>query len=61
MYRMYFLNDEDRIVGVEVACCENDQAALQRAAEILGQHTAVEVWRGERRIGRAVAGGIEPA
>lgn len=56
-YRMYFLNEEDRIVGVEVVMCDTDEAALRRAADALGQHAGIEVWCGERKIGRAVAGG----
>lgn len=52
-YRCYFLNQTNRIAGVEIIEAEADEDALIGAARLLGgqpRYRAIEVWDGARRV-----------
>jgi hypothetical protein len=55
-YRFYFLNVENKIVGVhETRDCTDDAHATEMAAELLAEkekHPCVEIWDGPRKIGK---------
>lgn len=63
MYRCYFLDSTEHIVGAVMLICENDGMAKQRARELLRQppprggpvHSVFEMWRGTRCVYRAPA------
>jgi len=50
-YRLYFLNDQGRIVRAEPFACADDAEALKRAGA-LADGSTVELWRSDRIIGR---------
>ena len=52
LYRFYFLDRHDHIrsrAGVE---CEDDKGALGQASTALCNHPGIEVWHGDRVVGR---------
>jgi hypothetical protein len=50
-YRLYFLNDQGRIVRAEPFACADDSEALKRASS-LSRGEPAELWRSDRIIGR---------
>jgi hypothetical protein len=46
-YRMYFLNDEGRIVDFIEHACEDDPGALDTARALESQ---IEIWQARRRV-----------
>jgi translation initiation factor IF-1 len=49
-YRIYTLNDNNRIAGpAEVIACDDDMEAIARAKRLLDGHD-VEIWRGDRVV-----------
>jgi hypothetical protein len=51
-YRIYILNIEDHIIGVESADHITDDAALAHASELVTDEHNVEVWNQARFVGR---------
>jgi hypothetical protein len=54
-YRIYLLNRTNRIVGVEQAVWLTDHSALSRAAELVDNRHAAEVWDSNRLVGTMAA------
>jgi hypothetical protein len=54
-YRLYILTRQERISGSMNACHASDEEALSFAEALRGAAHAVEVWLGERLIGRVGA------
>jgi hypothetical protein len=54
-YRIYLLNRTNRIVGVEQAVWPTDHGALSRAAELVDDRHAAEVWDANRLVGTLAA------
>jgi 1,2-phenylacetyl-CoA epoxidase PaaB subunit len=51
-YRLYLLDDEDRINAASLEIhAPNDETAIQAAQDVLGGAHAVEIWSGRRRVG----------
>ena len=53
-YRLYLLDDEDRINAASLEIhAPDDETAIQAAEDVhrLGEAHAVEVWSGKRRVG----------
>jgi hypothetical protein len=50
-YRAYVLNKDDSIRLAIDLYCEDDDTARDRAQQLVDGHD-VELWRGERKIGR---------
>jgi hypothetical protein len=48
-FRLYFLDQRDRIIEAQDMECEDDAAAI-RAVEALREPRAMELWRRTRRI-----------
>ena len=59
-YRFYLLTANDHIALRQEANCENDARALAKAAEVIANHPAIEVWEGGRRVIRLAADDIYP-
>jgi hypothetical protein len=57
-YRMYFLNNEDRIVDFIEHLCPDDPSALDRA-RMLAEGSPIEIWQAKRRVA-LVAPGRDP-
>lgn len=51
-YRLYALSPQERIADAREAQFPSDDAALAQADEMRNDHYAVEVWTGERLVGR---------
>ena len=51
-YRIYALDGTDQIRARFDAECGDDEAALDYAATAYGGYRALEVWEGQRRIGK---------
>ena len=51
-YRLYVLNPEERVSATREAPFPDDISALREATEIRADQFAVEVWLGERLVGR---------
>ncbi len=54
-YRLYCVNDRDKIVGVEEAHCDDDASACAHASEKLPKLercVSIEVWNGVRFVCR---------
>jgi hypothetical protein len=51
-YRIYVLNDEDRIAQALMDRFVNDNEALEHAEDVYAGQYAAEVWEGERLVGR---------
>lgn len=51
-YRLYLLNQQERIAEAMVREHASDQDALELAHGLQGEHHAVEVWEGARLVGR---------
>ena len=54
-YRVYFLDSNNRIFGVEELDCKTDEEACASARE-LGYSGGMEVWCGARLVARAERG-----
>jgi hypothetical protein len=54
-YRLYLLTEHDHIDDARDADCTSDDDAQTRAAEIIGDYPAVEIWSGTRLVGRFTA------
>jgi 1,2-phenylacetyl-CoA epoxidase PaaB subunit len=51
-YRLYLLDDEDRINAASLEIhAPDDEAAIQAAQDALDRAHAVEIWSGKRRVG----------
>jgi hypothetical protein len=53
-YRLYFLSAEDHVVRAQDLEGQDDAAALE-AARVLDHAAAIEIWCGNRRVGRVTA------
>ena len=54
-YRLYCVNDRDRIIGVEETHCDDDASACAHASEKLpsvSKCKSIEVWSGDRFVCR---------
>jgi hypothetical protein len=51
-YRLYVLSRQERVAEAREALFENDTAALAGADKLKEDNYAVEVWTGERLVGR---------
>lgn len=51
-YRLYLLNQHERVAEAMVREHANDQDAIDGAHDLQGEHHAVEVWEGARLVGR---------
>ena len=51
-YRVLIINRDDRIRAFNSCECATDESAKTEAAALLSWHPAVEVWHGERFVGR---------
>ncbi|WP_421930579.1 hypothetical protein [Phenylobacterium sp.] len=51
-YRLYVLNPEERVAATREAPFPDDITALKEATEMRADQYAVEVWMGERLVGR---------
>ena len=49
-YRIYLLAPDDRIRAGDYAECSDDQDALAKGREMLGEASAVEIWEGKRYV-----------
>jgi hypothetical protein len=58
-YRVYFIDASDHIRGAPILIdVATDEAAINVAASLVGDHVAVEVWSGSRFVRRLTAGNI---
>ena len=57
-YRLLLLNAAGRAYATAVIVCSDDVEAMTEAQELLRWHAGVEVWQGERIVGR-LRGGID--
>jgi hypothetical protein len=51
-YRIYMLDDADRVITGSDADCRDDETALFWAATTLGTDARAEIWHGTRCVGR---------
>lgn len=54
-YKLYFLDNRDKIVSVKNLQCRDDAAALETALASLAERPefpAVELWQGSRKLGK---------
>jgi hypothetical protein len=51
-YRIYLLDEDDRIRRGQDADCSTDAEAFAEIAHIVGSFPAAELWCGTRRVGR---------
>ena len=59
LYRFYLLTEGGHIELRREADGDEDALAIAAAAEIIGRHSAIEVWNGRRRVARRTAKGID--
>lgn len=53
-YRFVQQTLDEKVVGEQFASCGDDDAALAFASALLAAHAVIEVWRGQRFVGRVV-------
>jgi hypothetical protein len=51
-YRIFLLNDTNRICGVEIAECDSDQSAVRAGKPLLSLYPGVEIWDRARCVAR---------
>ena len=51
-YRIYLLNESDRIVSVTTAECASDVEVIERALQVVGHSADAEIWEGGRLLGK---------
>ena len=51
-YRIFLLNDTNRICGVEIAECDSDQSAVKAGKPLLDVYPGVEIWDCARCVAR---------
>ncbi len=55
-YRFYFLGRDGAVAGYEEIDCANDDAAVNKAAELrpasAPEYTMIEIWQGSRLVHR---------
>ena len=49
-YRLYFLDDNDRIKSAIVIMCDGDNTAVRLAEERAGEHRRFELWQRARKV-----------
>jgi hypothetical protein len=49
-YRVYLLNDADRIYSYQIVECDDDDAVILNASRLLSCSAAVEIWAGARKV-----------
>ncbi|MES2722213.1 MAG: hypothetical protein V4656_03575 [Pseudomonadota bacterium] len=54
-YRLYVLNPEELVAATREAQFPDDISALKEAVDLRADQFAVEVWMGERLVGRVGA------
>jgi hypothetical protein len=59
-YRAFLLDTDDHVFASDKFDCDDDKAALARAAEITTPCSGIEVWEGRRVVGY-VKGTIQPS
>lgn len=52
-YRVYIMDTDDNIAGVEVLICTDDATAITAATPFVDGHDA-EVWDGTRKVARLI-------
>jgi hypothetical protein len=57
-YRCYYINDRDRIVGMDAYVAGDDGEAIEQAKRLLADradslYSGCEVWDGSRRVWRS--------
>jgi len=53
-YRFVQQTLDEEVLGEQFSSCGDDDAALAFAAALLAAHPVIEVWRGQRFVGRVV-------
>ena len=56
-YRIYLINDKDRILSGDWIECSSDEEAIAEAEKQAGRRQTIEVWCGDRKVARL---GAEP-
>ena len=51
LYRIYYVGSDNHFTRGDVIFCTSDAEALAAALRMLGNHTAIEVWQGARKVG----------
>jgi hypothetical protein len=59
LYRFYLLTAEGHIELRREADSDREACAIAAAAEIIGRHSAIEVWDEKRRVARRTAEDID--
>ena len=65
-YRCYYVNDQDRIVGMDALVAQDDDEAIETAKRLLAARAdriyfGCELWEGSRRVWRGLqASGCVP-
>lgn len=54
-YRVFFLDDQNRIMGARIVECDHDGLALALAKQHIGKAAVAEVWQSARAVGRISA------
>jgi hypothetical protein len=49
-YRLYFLDDNNRIKSAIVIMCDGDKTAVRLAEERAGAHSRFELWQRARKV-----------
>jgi len=58
-YRLYLLDDRQRLHDYRTFSCDSDVAAVTAAAELGQDYHAVELWAGSRIVGQLTAAELE--
>lgn len=53
-YRFVQQTLDENVVGEQFSSCSDDDSALAFASALLANHAVIEVWRGQRFVGRVV-------
>ena len=51
LYRIYYVGADNHFIRGDAIYCASDAEALAAAQHMPGNHTAVEVWQGARKVG----------
>jgi hypothetical protein len=55
IYRIDFLDDEGKTRSTGRVDCRDDQEVLRAAAQVIGDHPALEIWDHTRVVGQLTA------
>jgi hypothetical protein len=59
-YRIYLLNEDNKIYHFRVASCDTDADAIRVGGHLLTEAPAIEIWQAQRRVARLPAGKVTP-